>query len=333
MVYKHLHARNFQGITITKVQAHTSWHSVSCSEDRFRGFANEQADHHAKQVFTQDNPDLLLRHTKQLEHIRNAAKALSQFYHFVAEFVGDFFLEHKKVERSTLEKKRRLDAEAIRAAAPTERPVCLHATISGAVGNLQICLRCPYHPIFCFRILEWAKQLMWCPANCHCLGQTTFIELYFDFMLTTSSQAPINITPGKQRPGHNIAHFQLADRSTVADLLANVPLGTQTKNFNLCLTWLESQGVHPFAGHRDRVKRSDTLGWLGIRGWYPAVRGVPKLVHGHEVYLEIDRFLNQTSPPARNLSHPWRVKTTPKISHPTELDISFEKLVQNIKTT
>ena len=152
-------------------------------------------------------------------------------------------------------------------------------------------------------------------------------------MLTTGSQAPINTTPGKLRPGHYIAHVQLADRSTVADLLANVPLGTQTKNFNLCLTWLESQGIFPFAGQKERIKRSATLGWLGIRGWYPAVKGVPKLVQGEAVYLEIDRFLNQTNPPSRNLSRPWRIQSLPKISHPCELDISFEQLVRNIKSS
>lgn len=29
------------------------------------------------------------------------------------------------------------------------------------------------------------------------IAETTFLELYFDFMVTTSSQAPVNTTPGK----------------------------------------------------------------------------------------------------------------------------------------
>ena len=99
-------------------------------------------------------------------------------------------------------------------------------------------------------------------------------------MLTTSSQAPINITPGKLRPGHNIACVELADRSVHADLLAKTPLGAQTKSFNYMFDLAYSTRDFPFAGQQVRVKRSDTLGWLGIRGWYPA-HGIPQLVHGH----------------------------------------------------
>ena len=106
---------------------------------------------------------------------------------------------------------------------------------------------------------------------------------------------------------------------------------TQTKNFNLCITWLESQGIPIFRGHRQRFKRSDTLGWLGIRGWYPAVHGIPHLIKGTEVYLEIDRYLKQVNPPARNFTNPWRVKGIP-LAAPDVLHIPFQTLVSNIRS-
>ena len=97
------------------------------------------------------------------------------------------------------------------------------------------------------------------------------------------------------------------------------------------LTWLETQGIHIFRGNRQRFKRSDTLGLLGIRGWYPAVHGIPRLVKGQEVYLEIDRYLKQVSPTARNFKNPWRIKGTP-LPAPEMLHISFEQLVTNIRS-
>ena len=59
--------------------------------------------------------------------------------------------------------------------------------------------RCPYHPIFCFRLLWWAKQLRWCGLNCPCSTRITFAQLYLDFSVATESIAPVNMAPGKAR--------------------------------------------------------------------------------------------------------------------------------------
>ena len=70
---------------------------------------------------------------------------------------------------------------------------------------------------------------------------------------------------------------------------------------------------------------------LGIRGWYPALHGIPILVQGQDVYLGIDKYLKQVSPPARNFKNPWHIQGTP-LPAPEAYYISFEQLVSNIRT-
>ena len=86
--------------------------------------------------------------------------------------------------------------------------------------------------------MQCANQLCWCDPTCHCQGETTFIELYVDFMLTTNSQAPVNTTPGKARPSHNIARFVLADQSLEADLHGKHPWDPkQTHSISVSFGW------------------------------------------------------------------------------------------------
>ena len=87
-----------------------------------------------------------------------------------------------------------------------------------------------------------------------------------------------------------------------------------------------------FGGQRHKIRRSDSLGWLGVRGWYPAFHGTPKLANGMEAYALIDTFLRQTSPPARNFSGGWKIPRKPSIIHPAVLNITFEQLVSNIRS-
>lgn len=118
------------------------------------------------------------------------------------------------------------------------RAPCPHARPCPFDTDIQLCLRCPYNPVFSFCVMQCANQLCWCDPTCHCQGETTFIELYVDFMLTTNSQAPVNTTPGKARPSHNIARFVLADQSLEADLHGKHPWDPkQTHSISVSFGW------------------------------------------------------------------------------------------------
>lgn len=153
-------------------------------------------------------------------------------------------------------------------------------------------------------------------------------------MLVTSSQAPVNITPGKGR----LTTLPISNLPTDRCRLICwrnphwVPKPKPSKTFNLCLVWLEKHNVFPFGGQRTKISRSDSLAWLGIRGWYPAYHGIPRFAFGFDVHSYIDQYLRQTNPPALNFLRSWKITSRPKFTHPDALEITFEQLVRNIRS-
>ena len=175
------------------------------------------------------------------------------------------------------------------------------------------------------------------PNNCIGVGRTVhallvlpFAQLYLDFSVTTKSIAPVNMAPGKARSWKGVSDFRLQDVSKEADAKGPQTLAAQSKIFILCLKWLHAQGVYPFGHDREKIDRTDELNWIGIRGWFPALKGRPKLASGFDSALALDAYLKQASPPSRHFNLHWRVSGLPVPQHPESLNLSFDQIVRCI---
>ena len=88
--------------------------------------------------------------------------------------------------------------------------------------------------------------------------------------------------------------------------------------------------MYPFGHDREQINRTDELNWIGIRGWFPALKGRPKLASGFDSALALDAYLKQASPPSRHFNLHWRVSGLPVPEHPESLNLSFDQIVRCI---
>ena len=329
-IFKHLEARQFCGITITKVQAHQNWSTISDSTLRFRAYVNEQVDLQAKNVFHIDFPSLLHHRTQLSDKVETLRSDLVRVYEFIGSTWVDSINAFRKTQSIEAQTRGRLQPQDVLATAQMKWIPCTNATLKPFDIDLELCARCPYHPIFCFRLLWWARQLQWCGQHCNCNTKITFTELYLDFSLTTRSLTPVNMAPGNKRDWRGVSNFQLQDISINADAKGPQTLAAQSRIFCMCIKWLHSQGMFPFQYDRPKVGRTDELAWLGVRGGFPAFKGRPRLCSGHHLAVEFDQFLRQQSPPARHINLIWRRGGKPAVIHPRELDLEFEQIRDNV---
>ena len=330
LILRHLNCRNFLGVSIQKVKAHEQWSQILDANLRFQSFANSQADYHAKAVFLQDNKSLLDQHTHIVDCIQQAQQQLDSIYQFVAAVWVDSINAYKKKNKLDNQTRGRIQSADVLATAQLKWAPCSRSKSVNFDIDLELCKRCPYHPIFCFRLLWWAKQLHWCGPNCSCSTRITFAQLYLDFSVTTKSIAPVNMAPGKARSWKGVSDFRLQDVSKEADAKGPQTLAAQSKIFILCLKWLHAHGVYPFGHDREKIDRTDELNWIGIRGWFPALKGRPKLASGFDSALALDAYLKQASPPSRHFNLHWRVSGLPVPQHPESLNLSFDQIVRCI---
>ena len=329
-IFQHLQARQFCGITITKVQAHQNWINIVDSTARFHAYVNEQVDLQAKNVFYIDHPVLLRQRTQISDRIETLRADLGRIFKFVGSVWVDSINAFRKTQAVEAQTRGRIQPHDVFAAAQLKWVPCGNASPKHFDIDLELCARCPYHPIFCFRLLWWARQLQWCGPRCNCNTRITFTELYLDFSLATRSLTPVNMAPGNQRDWRGVSNFQLQDISTKADAKGPQTLAAQSRIFCMCIKWLHSQGMFPFHYDRPNVGRTDELSWLGVRGGFPAFKGRPKLLSGHHLAVEFDQFLRQQSPPARHINLIWKMDGKPAVIHPVELDLEFEQIRNNV---
>ena len=107
------------------------------------------------------------------------------------------------------------------------------------------------------------------------------------FMLGTQSQPPVNMTPGKLRPSHNIARCDLADLFVEADLLgkASLPAHRLRSSIFALYCWKCRLAILSIASDAlELYKRSDSLCWMVPR----AFDGPPKPCGTAVPHVEID---------------------------------------------
>ena len=178
-------------VQIRKTKAHANMAQAPTTQLKWEAFANDWADHHAKQAIQHGCHRQLQRANAAATRRKVRKIHLSNLYELMVK-TADLHLA-KGAER----RKDGLQMRTLQADLSSLQP-CPEPRRWIIAAQDEPTLACPFHPAFAFRILEWARALSW-PAACRCGKDTTYVELYLDFCLFSNSRAPVCLSSSKTR--------------------------------------------------------------------------------------------------------------------------------------
>ena len=158
--------------------------------------------------------------------------------------------------------------------------------------------KCPYGRLFYDRFAAWFQKLEW-PVNpaAGTMGFVSLIELYFNFVITTGTEAPIS-TASRGKP----SNYQLLDQC----------ITLQTKNWSLsqhtrvwCLFWNWCLKHQAFIDPPTLIEKR-FIHHVGYNMQSSCVAGRPKFPYSESTYQALWSYFHQAEGPRRTTAAPLR---------------------------
>ena len=303
---------------IVKVKAHQDLTKVGDPLQRWIVQGNSAADQNAKQA-----PILRVRKQKE-EQQKTALQDLIKYHDYLVEIQTEVLKVElpQKAETSNAE----------------WQPQCHRAQIRPN-PSLEAAVRCPFGAEFCWRVVQWASQLRWCPPHCpSCVAalpeqalDVSYLELLLDFRIYTHSDVPVNVTTPAERAEYKIPRYELRDHHVRADALGNPLLAVQSRTWICFLKWAEKQqmGLFP-AGHKSKARSAAKFGYSRL------LQGLdrrPELATGSQAFQYLLQYFRASSGPNKNLDKVLDIPATAKKLQecPQQYCLPYKDLASNCK--
>ena len=313
-LHAHLAARPFGAITITKVKAHVNHVLVQDPILKWQTWANNCVDHLAKNVFLIQHRTLHQKVERLYNKVVQNRKDILELYKFWALAASKCIqaeISRDKFQRVTNQFDPTLASLTF---APRGHAFALDL-------SREHFLSFPWGSVFLWRIVQWAKGLVWPNDGSNMGRDISFVELYIDFMLSSGSRTPRNIFDSSQRDKCGFSNYILDDIDTRADA-GSIDLFQQNDVWGRSLTWLHKflpEGLFP----ANIQRRSHSLTDLGCSAWYRGFDKRPTLTHKLGAAEILHRYFVTATGTHRNMKRHLDLDLKKTEPHPTWLDIDF----------
>eukprot|EP00438_Fugacium_kawagutii_P003186 Skav218031 [mRNA] locus=scaffold214:336050:338602:+ [translate_table: standard] len=292
-VAEHIAKRERGCIEINKVRSHQSIAAAATTHEAWLIWGNDMADKHAKEVMVSDERQQFRVIEKLHKQTVQFRRDIEELYRYIA-VIGNYQLQVTKEMRVR-------EVEEI-----PFRPEDIHELRFPTQGHPVVptltadhFLAYTWGSVYLWRIVSWLKGLRW-DASPHAGCDISFVELYIDFCLTTSSRAPVNVFTTQERQKYGFYNFALMDIETRADSAVQT-LAQQTETWTRSILWLHKHCPQKFFP-ANVVSRSISLSKLGCSSWHKAFDKRPILQHGFRAAHILHKYFCSGSGTHRNFS-------------------------------
>ena len=314
----HISKRPPGAIMISKVKAHLNHRNISDPELRWKVWANNQVDRIAKDTLQIQHRRLFRKLEKIYQQVSCNRRDIVEVYNFWA------FASLKCIQAETKKRKEHCQPNVLDCSNPAIKFATTGRMIPYNLTNEHyLCF--PWGPIFLWRVVAWAKQLVWPSVLQNAGRDVSFAELYIDFQLTTGSRAPRNVSSAKQRDKCGFSLFILDDIESRADV-GPVEFSFQCETWTRAMTWLMTHSPEGFfpAGIK---RRTLSLAAIGCSAWYKGLEVRPKLVCGHKAATCLHNFFISSEGTHRYMKRQLDIQLPKPMCHPQWLQSEFSDRV------
>eukprot|EP00438_Fugacium_kawagutii_P018405 Skav225054 [mRNA] locus=scaffold3690:14004:15914:- [translate_table: standard] len=292
-VADHIAKREKGNIEIRKVRSHQSLKNAANEHDSWLIWGNDMADKHAKEVMISDNRQQFRTIEKLHKQTLQFRRDIEELYRYIA-VIGNYQLQVTKELRV-----REVEETPFRPDDIHELRFPTHGHPVVPTLDADHFLAYTWGSVYLWRIVTWLQGLRW-DSSPHAGCDISFVELYIDFCLTTSSRAPVNVFSTQERQKYGYYNFALMDLETRADVAVQ-NLAQQTETWTRSILWLHKHCPQKFFP-ANVISRSISLSKLGCSSWHKAFDRRPILHHGFRAAHILHKYFCSGHGTHRNFS-------------------------------
>ena len=285
-------ARPHESFRLHKVKSHQDSKKLQDKFDKWIVLGNNRADVEAKSVITKNQiyTKVLFRVKKRQEmhdHLINYQNLLCE----IADKSFSILKEQGKQARGAVECDQSCPSFVSLVPSVTKPPTSM-------IPFELLPRKCPYGKVFYERFTTWFQMLEW-PANPApgTMGFVSLIELYFNFVIVTGTEAPIS-TAGRGKT----AKYYLLDQ--------NILLQTQSWSLSQhtrvwCIFWNWCLKHQAFEDPPTMIEKK-CIHHVGYTMQSPCLAGRPKFPHSESTYQAMWSYFYQPGGRRRTTNTPLR---------------------------
>lgn len=318
----HITKRPPDAIVISKVKAHLNHKSIQDPILRWKVWANNQVDKIAKDTIRIQHSRLFRKLEKIHRQVSLNRQDILELYKFWA------LASHKCIEAEVKKRKERCEPNVL----DCTKPPLVFSPAGRALpydftDDHYLCF--PWGPVFLWRVVAWAKRLVWPSRVQNDSRDVSFAELYIDFQLTTGSRSPRNVSSSKQRDKVGFSLYILDDVDIRADA-GPVEFSFQCETWARALTWLITHSPEGFFPANIK-RRTLSLAAVGCSAWYKGLDVRPRLVQGHEAATCLHNFFISSAGTHRYMKRQLDINLPKPLDLPQWLRKDFTERVPLMK--
>eukprot|EP00438_Fugacium_kawagutii_P000474 Skav217127 [mRNA] locus=scaffold783:404163:414538:+ [translate_table: standard] len=199
------------------------------------------------------------------------------------------------------------------------------------VAANRLLLAFPWGPIYLWRILQWAAQLVWEPmGSSRPSGDIAFVELLVDYILFTGTWPPRNVSTQSQRnSNYGFGEYVLDDLGNTADVQA-LPLAAHSNIWQRTMMWL-IKFLPGLVLKGSVVKRTTSLALLGSPAWHSGLDTRPALACQFQAATTLVSYYITKLGCKRNMDRILQVPLRKPVSVPASLHTPFKIRLAGIR--
>eukprot|EP00438_Fugacium_kawagutii_P007385 Skav202176 [mRNA] locus=scaffold3078:33949:37509:- [translate_table: standard] len=252
-ILEHLKVREPGDISIIKVKSHRSSDDAADEVDAWHIWGNNMVDHEAKAAF-HDRENLFKKFSAAYKEASRHRHDICELYQYIAT-TGQQFIKQRNEQV-----KKEIAIEAFVPSNITALRFPTHGVRCCPELRREHYLAFPWNPGFLWRLQSWIGGLRWGQED-DSAADVSFLELYVDFCLTTSTVVPVNVFDKKQRDKYTCYKYVLPDKDVRVDY-ATRTLSVQHQLWSKILQWLHHQcpGIFFPAGIQQKCLSLQSIG-------------------------------------------------------------------------